>query len=163
MSEDNHANVMYQLEQEHMLAQIVSAMPNNIEGAPDITTPAPIRSIWAHRLYQQGVRVHPEQATHRVVPMGAGVGSAHGPREFQKISNDKMMKLIQDANPALYKRIMAARDDHHGGPAVMDAMLQQIMATLPPEFIEKMSEATHKANDFAGENIPEEEPPSDSA
>lgn len=151
---------MAQLEQEYMLAQIISSFPNNVDGQPDVTTPAPIRSKWAHRLYQQGVRVHSELATHQSVAYGSGVTGNHGPRAFQKIDNDKMLAMIQRSNPPLYERIIAVRNSHHGGPAAMDGMLQQVLNHLPEEWIEKLQKADVLSGDYANANIP---PPDEEA
>lgn len=155
MSEPKN-DLMAQLEQEHMLAQAVSGMPNNIEGQPDITTPAPIRARWAHRLYQQGVRIHPELATHKIVAHNSGLAGPHGPREFQRINPDKLLGVIQEQNPALYKRIMDAKADRHGGEGLADQILQQVMDRLPKEWIEKLTETQDKVDNFADANIPDE-------
>lgn len=149
-------DLMAQLEQEHMLAQVISGIPNNIEGQPDITTPAPIRARWAHRLYQQGIRIHPELATHKIVSHDSGLAGPHGPREFQKINKDKLLQQIQESNPGLYKRIMDAKKERQGGEGMAEQILQQVLNRLPQEWLDKLSETQAKTDEFADANIPDE-------
>lgn len=150
------ADLMAQLEQEHMLAQAISGMPNNIEGQPDVTTPAPIRARWAHRLYQQGIRIHPDLATHKIVAHNSGLAGPHGPREFQRIDPDKLLNIIQEQNPALYKRIVDAKANRHGGEGLASTILQQVIERLPQEWVDKLSQTQEKVDDFADANIPDE-------
>lgn len=164
------SKLMAQLQQEHALAQIISCMPNNVDGGPDITVAAPIRAKWAHRLYQQGVRVHEDMATHQVVVHDSGFAGPHAPRAFEKIDQDKLMAIIQKQNPALYKKIQAAKESHHGGDQTVKKMLDQILQRLPKEWIDKIQpDLATKVEGFAGENIPESEaeetpePPDDAA
>jgi hypothetical protein len=148
----------YQLEQEHMLAQIISSMPSNRDDMPDVTTPAPIRARWAHRLYRQGVRVHPDLATHEVMAYPSGFAGPHGPRTFQRVDQDKLMAIVQRANPALYERIKTAKADRHLGDQTADAMVRQLLKTLPVEWIEKLGEAGALVDNFAEGNIPSDSP-----
>jgi hypothetical protein len=142
-----------QLEQEHMLAQIISSMPSNREDMPDVITPAPIRARWAHRLYQQGVRVHEDLATHRVLAYPSGFAGPHGPRAFQKINQDKLMDMVQQANPEFYMRIMDAKKDHHGGEQRSEAMIKALVKSLPPEWIAKLGETGALINEYAEGHI----------
>lgn len=148
----------YQLEQEHMLAQILSSMPNNREDMPDVITPAPIRARWAHRVFQQGVRVHVELATHKVLAYPSGFAGPHGPRAFQRIDKDKLLSVVQSANPELYQRIKAAQNDRHRGEGDSDAMMKSLVKNLPKEWIEKLTESGALVEDFAAGNIPHDSP-----
>lgn len=149
-----NGDFFYQLEQEHALAQIISSMPGNREDMPDVITPAPIRARWAHRLYQQGVRVHGELATHKVLAYPSGFAGPHGPRAFQKIDQDKLLSIVQSSNPELYQRIKSAQTDRHRGQGDADAMMKALVKNLPKEWIEKLTEAGAIVEDFAAANIP---------
>lgn len=159
-------NLMEQLQQEHALAQIISSMPSNVDGGPDITVAAPIRAKWAHRLWQQGVRVHESLATHKVVVHDSGIAGPHSPRSFEKIDKDKLMSMLQKQNPALYKKIKEAQDSRHGGDKAVNNLLNEVLKRLPEEWLEKLGpDLAAKVDDFAAENMPpeEEESPDDSA
>lgn len=156
------SKLMEQLQQEHALAQIISCMPNNRDGGPDITVAAPIRAKWAHRLYQQGVRVHGDLATHQVVVHDSGIAGPHAPRSFEQIDKDKLLQIIQKQNPALYKKIKAVREATHGGEDMAQRILDQVLERLPKEWIEKLQpDLTAKTDDFAKDNIPDEDAPED--
>lgn len=155
---EDKKDFFYQLEQEHALAQIISSMPNNRDDMPDVITPAPIRARWAHRLYQQGVRVHVELATHKILAHPSGFSGNHGPRVFQKIDRDKLMSVVQTANPELYSRIKAAENDRHRGSGDADAMVKALVKNLPKEWITKLQESGALIDDFAAGNIPHDSP-----
>lgn len=152
MSEDK-PSVMAQLEQEFLIAQCISAMPSNVDGGPDITTPAPIRAKWAHKLYQQGVRVHLDQATHKAVSTGSGYTGNHGPVEIQSIDRDNIMTVLKDANPQLHKQLMAL-ENGRGGKAAADAMLSALALKMPEEWRDKLAP---KVDQFEAENTPPEQ------
>jgi hypothetical protein len=70
--------------------------------------PPPARAQIAHDLYEQGVRIHPEHATKKVVREGPENLSGWAPAHLERAD---AMDILRSVDPALAARIDTARTD----------------------------------------------------
>lgn len=98
--------------------------------------PAPARTPYAQRLFELGVRVHPDLATKDVMVTGpAGLGE-HRPRSLVDIKSARDgLGAVQEFAPDLYDKMQAATTERQK---------QQLLADIRARFPDMIGNAEQK-------------------
>ena len=109
-------------------------MPGVRNGAPNVSTPPPIRPRWASFMISLGVRIHPELATHRLKATGPRAAGGFGPHQRTSLSHSDLWDVFAKMSPEMHAAVQR-------GEISLDDLGQQI----PADVMEGLRAATELA------------------